>query len=382
MSGVLGSIAFLWNYVLPFLLVLTALVFVHEIGHYLVARWNHVRVEVFSVGFGHEIFGWTDRRGTRWKMSWVPLGGYVRFFGDANAANGAATEQLAHMAPSERAVSFHHKSLPRRAAIILAGPLANFVLAIALYGGLFATIGQPFTPPVVGSVVPDGVAEAVGLRAGDRVIELDGSSIERFQEMQRIASMSPERPLSVKVERDGAVLDLVVVPALVVERDRFGNTYRIGRIGVIGGAVEHVRHDPFTSLWRGAGETVMVAGATLVYVGEMIMGRRTTEDLGGPVRIAQISGQMWQLGLTALVSFAAVLSINLGLINLFPVPMLDGGRLLYYGIEALRGRPLAARVQEYGLGIGAALVLCLFLFVTWNDLVNLKVVEFFSRIRS
>ncbi len=377
----MAVIDFIWNYVVPFLLVLTVLVFVHEMGHYWVARRNGVRIEVFSVGFGGELYGWTDRLGTRWRISWIPLGGYVRFFGDANAASMAAGD-VGQLSPEEQAVSFHHKRLGQRAAVIVAGPAANFLLAIVLYAGLFVFVGQPFTPPVVGEVLPDSAAAAAGFEAGDRVLRLDDTSIERFQEMQRIVSLSPGRELSAVVERAGAEIMLTATPRLVSETDRFGNHYQVGRLGITGHGLEYVRFGPATALWRAVTETVSVATATLDYVWQMILGRRSTEELGGPVRIAQMSGQMWQLGLVALVSFAAVLSINLGLINLFPVPMLDGGHLLFYAIEALRGRPLGDRMMEYGFRIGAAMVLCLVVFVTWNDLVNLKVVEFLSQILS
>ena len=377
----MAIVDFVWNYAVPFLLVLTVLVFVHEMGHYWVARRNHVRVEVFSVGFGGELYGWTDRLGTRWRISWIPLGGYVRFFGDANAAS-APGEALASLSPEERAVSFHHKRLGQRAAVMVAGPAANFILAIFLFAGLFVFVGQAFTPPMVGSVLDNSAAAAAGFMANDRVVSMDGTSIERFQDMQRIVSLSPEQPITTVVERDGATLTLIATPRLVKETDRFGNTYRIVRLGITGEGLEYIRHDPFTALWRATGETVAISAATLDYVGQMIMGRRSTDELGGPVRIAQMSGQMWQLGIVALISFTAVLSINLGLINLFPIPMLDGGHLLFYAIEAVRGRPLGDRLMDYGFRIGLALVLCLVVFVTWNDLENLKVFDYIARILS
>jgi regulator of sigma E protease len=377
----MAIVDFVWNYAVPFLLVLTVLVFVHEMGHYLVARYNDVRVEVFSVGFGGEAYGWTSSSGTRWRISWIPLGGYVRFFGDANAASAPA-DGLEDLTPHERAVSFHHKRLGQRAAVIVAGPAANFLLAIVLFAGLFVFVGQAFTPPVVGSVLENSAAAAAGFVANDRVVSMDGTVIERFQDMQRIVSMSPERPIRTVVERSGETLTLMATPRLVEETDRFGNAYRIGRIGITGEGLEYIRHDPFTALWRATGETVSISAATLDYVGQMIMGRRSTEELGGPVRIAQMSGQMWQLGMVALISFAALLSINLGLINLFPIPMLDGGHLLFYAIEALRGRPVSDRIMDYGFRLGLALVLCLAVFVTWNDLAYLKVFDYIARLLS
>jgi regulator of sigma E protease len=257
--------------------------------------------------------------------------------------------------------------------VIVAGPAANFLLAILLFAGLFVFVGQAFTPPVVGSVLENSAAAAAGFVANDRVVSMDGTKIERFQDMQRIVSMSPERPIRTVVERGGETLTLMATPRLVEATDRFGNAYRIGRLGISGEGLEYIRHDPFTALWRATGETVSISAATLDYVGQMIMGRRSTEELGGPVRIAQM---------VALISFAAVLSINLGLINLFPIPMLDGGHLLFYAIEALRGRPVGDRMMDYGFRLGLGLVLCLVVFVTWNDLENLKVFDYIARLLS
>ncbi len=375
-KGTMEIINLLWNYIVPFLIVLTLLVFVHEMGHYWVARRNRVRVEVFSVGFGGELFGWTDKHDTRWRISWIPLGGYVRFFGDANAAS-TTSQGLDSLSPAERSVCFHHKTLAQRAAIIVAGPAANFILAIVLYAGLFVFVGQVHTPPVVGSVIDKSAAANAGFIAGDRVISMDGASIKRFQDMQRIVSMNPGKEILTVVQRDGVEIIVTPVPDLVEAVDRFGNRYELGRLGITGSGVEYIRYSPATALWRATEETVSISLATLDYVGQMITGRRSTQELGGPVRIAQLSGQMWQLGIVALISFAAILSINLGLINLFPIPMLDGGHLLFYVIEALRGRPLAERLREYAFRVGLLLVLGLFVFVTWNDLKNMNMFSYF-----
>ncbi len=363
------------TYVLPFLAILTILVFVHEMGHFLVARRNGVRVEVFSIGFGPELFGWTDRAKTRWKFSLIPLGGYVRMFGDANAASQPSGDQ-AELTAEEREVSFHCKRLGQKAWIVAAGPLANFLFAIVLLAGLFATVGQPFTPPVVGDVVPDSAAAKAGIMPGDRFVELDGSSIERFEDVQQIIRQNPERPVEVVVERDGREVVLSAVPTLTELTDNFGNKQTIGLLGVTRSGVEYAKYDPFTALWRASRETAYLSVGTLQAVGQIIIGARSTEELGGPLRIAQMSGQVAETGIVTVIWFMAVLSINLGLINLFPIPMLDGGHLLFYGIEAARGRPLGERAQEYGFRIGLALVFSLIVFVTWNDLVHLQVFDF------
>jgi len=361
--------------VVPFLVILTILVFVHEMGHFLVARWNGVRVEVFSIGFGREIFGWTDRAQTRWKFSLIPLGGYVKMFGDANAAS-QPDGQVEELSEEERSVAFPCQSLAARAWIVSAGPLANFIFAIVLLGGLFATVGQPFTPPIVGDVVPGSAAEEAGIQAGDRIVGLDGSAIERFEEVQRIVRPSAGRLLEIVVLRDDTRVTLAATPRASEQTDSFGNTQVIGLLGVTRSGVEYARHDPFTAVWRAGLETWDLTVGTLEAVGEIIVGARRAQELGGPIRIAQMSGTVAESGLVPVIWFMAVLSINLGLINLFPIPMLDGGHLLFYGIEAVRGRPMGERAQEYGFRIGLAIVLSLMIFVTYNDLANLPVFDF------
>ena len=360
----------LYGFGLPFLVVLTALVFVHELGHYLVARWNGVRVEVFSIGFGPEIFGWYDKAGTRWKFSLVPLGGYVKFFGDANAAS-MPDEASSQMSDAERAEAFPHKRLGQRTAIVAAGPAANFLFAIVILAGLFTLIGQPFTPAVVGEVMPDSAAEAAGFEADDRVIAVNGQTIARFEELQRTVALRPGESLSVTVERGGRTIELQAVPEAVEQTNSFGETQTIGRLGIQRSGVEFAQHDPLTGLWQATRETWSIVHQTFTALGQIIRGDRGADELGGPIRIAQMSGQVAEVGVAELIYFAAVLSINLGLINLFPVPMLDGGHLLFYAFEAVRGRPLGEKAQEYGFRIGLALVLTLMVFVTWNDIVRI-----------
>ncbi|NQV22285.1 MAG: RIP metalloprotease RseP [Rhodospirillales bacterium] len=396
-------LANVWSYTGPFLLVLTVLVFVHELGHYLVARKNGVRVEVFSIGFGPEIFGWNDTHGTRWKISWVPLGGYVKFFGDAGVASRPDAEHVAagadelpdgenedrltleqegRLTPEQQAESYHFKTVGQRSMISAAGPVANFIFAILLLAGLYSFVGQPFTPAVVGGINPDSPAERAGFQIGDQVVKIDDSTIERFEDMQQIVRLSLGEPMVVIIIRDGQETVLSVSPEVTEYKDRLGNIQRIGLLGITRSGVEYIRHGPFDAIVSATKETFTITEMTLKAVGQMIIGARTAEDLGGPIQIAKMSGQMAEQGVVAIIWFMAVLSINLGLINLFPVPMLDGGHLLFYFFEAVRGRPLSEKVQEYGFRIGISMILMLMLFATWNDLSKLPVFDFFTKLLS
>lgn len=366
------------GYIIPFVVVLTIIVFVHELGHYWVARRCGVRVEVFSIGFGPELYGWNDKHGTRWKISAVPLGGYVKFFGDADATSSADNDAVAAMTASERKVSFHHQRLRNRMAIVAAGPVANFIFAIFIYAALFSLIGQPFTPPVVGDVVPGSAAEAAGLRPGDRILSADGTSIQRFEELRSYVALRAETPIALNVLRDGSEISLTVVPSRVDVADGMGGTQRVGQIGIRTTGIDFVRHDPATAVVQAVRETWQVVANTFTYLGRIIEGRESGDQLSGPLGIAKMSGDVAKNSWLGLVSLMATLSVAIGLINLFPVPMLDGGHLLFYGIEAIRGRPLGDRAQEYGFRIGFALVMSLFLFATWNDLNRLPILNFLT----
>lgn len=358
-----------------FLVVLTVLVFVHELGHFWVARRNGVRVEVFSIGFGPELFGWTDRAGTRWKVSAIPLGGYVKMFGDADPAS-TPNASLATMTPEEQAVSFHHKSLGQRAAVVAAGPIANFLFAIVVFATVYSLVGQPFTPPEITNVAPGSAAERAGLQTGDRIIRINGTDIERFEQIQRIVQLNLDRPLDLVVLRDDREIPIMASPTFDESTDARGNTVRTPRLGIQGKKVEFIRHGPVESIWRGVAETWVQTAGTVQALAQMVSGQRQADDLGGPIRIAEMSGDVARGGPAAFIVFMAVLSVNLGLINLFPIPMLDGGHLLFYAIEALRGRPLGPRAQEYGFRIGLVLVFSLMLFATWNDLVHSGLVRY------
>jgi len=357
--------------IVSFLLALSVLVFVHEWGHYIVARFFNVRVEVFSIGFGKELTGWTDRHGTRWKISAVPLGGYVKFFGDAGAASNPDAG-VGAMSAEERAVSFHHKSLGARAAIVSAGPIINFLFAILIYAGLFTTFGQPYQPPVVTEVLPESPAAEAGLQAGDRIRGVAGHETESARDLVRVVGLYPNRTVALEVERGGRTTEIETRLETVKQTDRFGNEYERGRLGVALAAEEEVlRLGPFEALGEAGTETVTMVRFMLVATGQVIMGVRSVDDLGGPVRIAKITGEQASLGLIAFIEFIALISINLGLVNLFPIPMLDGGHLLFYAFEAVKGSPVSARVQEVGYIVGLALILSLMVFLTWNDLTAL-----------
>ncbi|CAA6603095.1 putative enzyme [Rhodospirillaceae bacterium LM-1] len=364
------------NYILPFLVLLTVVVFVHELGHYWVARRNGVRVLVFSVGFGKELFGFNDKNGTRWKLGLIPFGGYVKMFGDEDESSKPDTTR--EFTDEEKAVSFHHKRLGQRAAIVAAGPLSNLFFAIIVLAVLFMTVGQLATPPVVGAVSPGSAAEKAGILEQDRITAINGAAIERFEQIQQVVRLGDGSGLVLTIERAGQSLDLPITPTMTELTDRFGNVQRTPLLGISASMAESqvVMLSPGAAVYESFRQTWVITSSTLSAVGQMITGSRDTSDLGGPLRIAKFSGEAAQGGAANFITFIAVLSINLALINLFPIPMLDGGHLLFYAIEGVIRRPLSDRAQEYGFRIGLFLVLALFVFATWNDLIHLKVFDF------
>ncbi len=453
------------TYLLPFLFVLTVVVFFHELGHFLVARWCGVHVRVFSIGFGREIFGFNDRKGTRWRLAWIPLGGYVKFLDDENAASVPDSKAREAMSEAERKGSFHAKPLWQRAAVVAAGPFANFLLAIVILAGLFAFIGQhlriaridyvqPGSPaaaaglkagdivrsingreisgfnelrlmertstgsplrivverdgrlievtatpepreidtpyggrvtagalgieitlrPRIGGVLPGGAAAEAGLKPGDEVVSIDGRPVTRFRDLQEIVRVSAGKPLLFKLRRDGQVIERTVVPKARKAPGK-GEGMPIGFVGIQAWSDPadwtYKRYGPIQALWKGTEQTWFILTQSVSYVGRLFTGAESTEQLGGPIRIAMISGEEAKAGLLKLLNFTALISISIGFINLFPIPLLDGGHLLFYAIEAFRGQPLSERVQEIGFRIGLALVLMLMIFATWNDLIYL-----------
>lgn len=370
-----GGVASLAGTLAAFLFVLTLVVFVHEYGHFIVARWCGVRVRVFSVGFGKELFGWNDRQGTRWRLSAIPLGGYVKFDGDANAASVPDYEAVKQMSAEERAGSIFHKTVGQRAAIVAAGPAANFLMAIVIFAGMAYINGRQVLLPRIETVQAGSAAERAGFTHGDIVRSINGVTVDSFADMQRIVSMNAGETLTIMVDRGGETLPLQAIPDLREVSSPFG-TQRIGVLGL------QASSDPAS--WRtetyglassvriGLQETWRVVEQTGHYLKRVVTGKESTDQLSGPIRIAEVSGTVARLGgLGGLINLAALLSVSIGLINLVPIPMLDGGHLLFYAIEAVRGRPLSEKAQELGFRIGLALVLTLMVFVTWNDLTHL-----------
>ncbi|HEX4040173.1 MAG TPA: RIP metalloprotease RseP [Xanthobacteraceae bacterium] len=364
------------GYLVPFLFVLSLVVFFHELGHFLVARLCGVRILVFSIGFGPEIVGFNDRYGTRWKIATIPLGGYVKFFGDENAGSVPDASRLDAMNTNERAQSFFFQPVLKRAAIVVAGPLANFVLAIAIFATIFMLYGRQTMSARVDAIQPDSPAAAAGFQPGDVVVAIDGKAIANFEDMQRIVSDSAGDTLQIKIDRNGAPMVLTATPQLKEVKDNFGNEHRMGILGITRSmAPADLKAQPVPppqAIVMGVQETWFVIDRTLTYIGGVVVGRENADQLGGPIRIAQISGEVATIGFVALIHLAAVLSVSIGLLNLFPIPLLDGGHLLFYSIEAMRGRPLSERAQEVGFRIGLAIVVMLMIFATFNDIVHLR----------
>lgn len=355
----------------PFLLVLTIVVFFHELGHYLVGRWCGIKAEVFSVGFGPELIGRTDRHGTRWKLSLIPLGGYVKFLGDENAASQPTGSGVSGLSEAERAASFPAASLWRRAATVAAGPVANFILAIVIFAVMFSINGRMIADPVVARVQPASAAEAAGILPGDVFVAIDGAEVEIFDDVQRYVTARPEVPMTISLERDGAIVDVTLTPARTEITDNFGNKMEVGRIGVItsddAGNFRVREYGPLEAVGEGVAQSWYIVTRTVDYIGNIITGREKADQLGGPIRVAKYSKDMSTIGIGALIQLAAVLSVSIGLLNLMPIPMLDGGHLVFYAIEAVRGRPPGEVAQEWAYRFGLSVVLALMLFATWND---------------
>jgi regulator of sigma E protease len=369
-SAFSSLVAVLGNYtswIVPFLFTLTVIVFFHELGHFLVARWCGIRVLVFSMGFGPEVAGFNDRHGTRWKISLIPLGGYVKFFGDDNEASVPDPAVLAAMSEEERRHSFFGQSVGRRAAVVVAGPLTNFILAVIVFAGVFMVFGKPTAIPRVASVEPNSAAATAGFEPGDLVTAIDGRKIDNFVDMQRIVGFAGGHPMTIVVDRGGIPVTLTATPEIKNNRGVLGVT-RSNQPGDV--KVESV--GALDAVKLGADKTWFIVETTLSYIRDVFVGRQSADQIGGPIGIARISGQVAELGWGALFDFIGVISVSIGLLNLFPVPLLDGGHLLFYFIEAIRGRPLSERAQEVGFRIGLAIVVMLMIFATMNDILHLR----------
>jgi regulator of sigma E protease len=363
------------GYLIPFLFVLTLVVFFHELGHFLIARWCGIRVLTFSIGFGPELVGFYDRYGTRWKVSAVPLGGYVKFLGDENAASATDHQAVEKLSEADKREAFISQKVGSRDAVVAAGPIANFILAIVIFAAIFALFGKQSTSARVDTVQPASAAAKAGFQTGDLVLSIDGNKVDSFSDMQRVVSESAGVTLTIEVERGGSHQTIKAIPDLKEVKDGFGNKHRIGVLGISRSMlpgdikVEHV--NPLRAVVMGVQETWFVVDRTISYIGGIFAGREAADQLGGPIRIAQVSGQVATAGFVPLLHLAAVLSVSIGLLNLFPIPLLDGGHLLFYLVEAVRGRPLSERAQEFGFRIGLAIVVMLMIFATFNDILRL-----------
>ena len=363
------------QYVVPFLFVLSVVVFCHELGHFLVARWCGVKVLAFSIGFGPELLGFNDRYGTRWKIAAIPLGGYVRFLGDENAASVPDRSHLSGMSTAERAQSLVFQPVLKRAAIVAAGPFANFLLAVVIFSGIFMLYGVQTMSARVDAVQPGSPAAAAGFKPGDLVVAIDGQKITDFANMQRIVADSAGKALEITVKRGGSQVELKATPQLQENKDVFGNVERIGLLGIkhspAPGELKSQPVSPPRAVWLAVRQTWEVVDQTLRAVGGIIVGHQSANQLSGPIGIARIVGQAATISIGFFLQIAGLISVSIGLINLFPIPMLDGGHLLFYLIEALRGRPLSEKAQEVGFRIGFAIVVMLMIFATFNDIVHL-----------
>jgi regulator of sigma E protease len=372
--GGLGSTAL--GYIVPFLFVLTIVVFFHELGHFLVARWCGVAVRTFSIGFGPELIGFNDRKGTRWRISAIPLGGYVRFLGDDSEASVPDRNALEAMPEEERSRTFAGKRVGARAAIVAAGPIANFILAIVIFTAIFATMGRQTISAVVDKVEPGSPAAIAGFETGDRIVSIDGEVVANFGDVQRMVGFRAGETLHFVVDRAGRSLSLDATPELKEVTDAFGNKMRTSILGITrtpsAGDITTERFNLPQAVVAGTQETWFIVDRTLSYLFGVIRGRESADQLGGPIRVAEVSAQVATIGIVALVNLAAILSVSIGLINLFPIPMLDGGHLLYFLFEAIRGKPLSERVQDIGFRLGLAAVLALMIFATWNDIIHLS----------
>ena len=366
----------MFDFILPFIVLILVVVFIHEYGHYYFAKRYGVGVTDFSIGFGQEIFGWNDKSGTRWKICWIPLGGYVKFFGDRNVFSQADQEKIIKKYNEEdRKKLFVLKPLYQRVLIVFGGPLANFLLALVIFFSIYTFIGKDFTPAVINEVQSDSPAMVGGLKQNDVILEIDGNEVQSIMDVSKYIMMSTDDFIDFKVKRSYDELLLKIKPNIVLSEDNLGNRINKRVVGIKLGAqnneINHVKLGPAKAIYHAAHEVYYVSTSSLKYIGAMIFGKADTSQLGGPIRIAKISGQVAEFGLLAFISMMAYISISLGLVNLFPIPMLDGGHLMFYAFEKVLGRPLSQNTQEGFFRIGLFVLLSLMVFTTFNDLKDL-----------
>jgi len=373
LHGVFTAQGFVLGTLVPFLFVLTVVVFVHEMGHYLVGRWCGIGVKAFSIGFGPELLGFNDSHGTRWKLCAIPLGGYVKFIGDMNATSSQpSTEDLETLTNAERKVAFHTQPIWKRAATVVAGPLFNFLLTIAVFAVLFSVYGRPVLEPMVAQVTPGSPAEKAGILPGDRFVRVDGSKVETFADVQRLVSGRGGDAITFTMLRDGKEVTVTATPEPMEQKDALGNTIKVAVIGVVNnaelGQPRLITYNPVGAVGAAVEETGHVIQRTGQFLQRFVVGREDKCQLGGPIKIAKMSGQAAKLGFEWLVQLVAFLSVGIGIINLLPIPPLDGGHLLFYGVEAVIRRPVSERMMEMAYRTGLILVLGFMGFVFWNDL--------------
>ena len=364
------------SYIIPFIILILIVVFIHEYGHYYFAKRYGVGVTDFSIGFGQEIFGWNDKSGTRWKICWIPLGGYVKFFGDRNVYSQTDHDEiLEKYSEEEQKKLFTLKPLYQRALIVFGGPLANFLLAIVIFFSIYTFVGKDFTPAMINEVQKDSPAMVGGLKQNDIILEIDGNKVESIMDVSKYITMSTDETIDFKVKRSYDEIILNIKPEMVKSEDSLGNSINKRIVGIklsaYNNEINHVKLGPAQAILHAVNEVYYVSTSSLKYVGGMIVGKADTSQLGGPIRIAKISGQVADIGILAFISMMAYISISLGLVNLFPIPMLDGGHLMFYAFEKVLGRPLSQKTQEGFFRIGIFLLISLMFFTTFNDLKDL-----------
>ncbi len=352
---------------LSFVLITSVIVFIHEFGHFLVARFCGVKVEEFSIGFGRELFGFTDKKGTRWKFCPIPFGGYVKMFGDKNSASIPDDEMIAQMSSAEKKQSFLGKNVYQRMAIVVAGPVANFILAIFIFTAIFRINGLRTTLPIVDTVVENSVAAEFGLKKGDKILAIDSKEITAFEEIRQIVSANTGEQLQLKVLRENEEISLAITPKIQTTKNIFGEDVKVGMLGITASESTHQDLNLWQSFVEANKETAQMTVAIFKAIGELVTGKRSVEELGGPIKIAKYSGKTFEMGAIAVLWFGAMISLNLGVMNLLPIPVLDGGHLFFYAIEAIRGKALSQKTQQIGFRFGLSLVLALMVFTTFND---------------
>jgi len=387
-----APIDFLSVYILPFVVVLSILVFVHEWGHYIVAKKCGVKVEKFSIGFGKEIYGWNDKSGTRWKLALLPLGGYVQMFGDNDPASATHSDENAKpLTEAEKKVAFYTQPVFKRASIVFAGPAVNFIFAILILTFMFTLQGQPYTPPVVSKLVEGSPAERAGILPDDKIVKMDGLEIKRFEDMSKYVAVHMDKTIEIELlhyvgdnKWSDSPTKVSITPEIIEQKDRFGFSGKKGRIGIIGlsKGFDVLHHNLFTAFVAANVEVWEICANTLTALGQIITGTRGSEELGGILRIGAYAGDFAKEGIISLIMFMSLLSVNLGLINLLPIPLLDGGHLMFYLFEIIKGKPIGERLQEYALRAGMAFIVTIMLISTWNDLVQLNIIDYVKKIIS